>query len=132
MPRDVLGGAIDKLWDDYLLATGDGELYRFAPDGDGTATLALNLDGLVFDTEGDHTIVLAIDTSRSMAADDVQPTRFQAAKTAALAFLDEVPDNYSVGIVSFSTSADPVLPPTIDRDAARTALAELRRGPSYQ
>ena len=79
-------------------------------------------------TRDDATIVLAIDTSRSMAADDVQPTRFQAAKTAALAFLDEVPDNYSVGIVSFSTSADPVLPPTIDRDAARTALAELRLG----
>ena len=35
---------------------------RFAsPDGDGTATLALNLDGLVFETEGDHTIVLRID-----------------------------------------------------------------------
>ena len=79
-------------------------------------------------TRDDATIVLAIDTSRSMAADDVQPTRFQAAKSAALAFLDEVPDNYSVGIVSFSTSADPVLPPTIDRDAARTALAELRLG----
>ena len=79
-------------------------------------------------TRDDATIVLAIDTSRSMAANDVQPTRFQAAKSAALAFLDELPDNYSVGIVSFSTSADPVLPPTIDRDAARTALAELRLG----
>ncbi|HEX3292073.1 MAG TPA: VWA domain-containing protein [Gaiella sp.] len=74
------------------------------------------------------TIVLAIDTSRSMAAQDVQPSRFDAAKQAALAFLDEVPDNYSVGIVSFSTSADPVLPPTTDREAARSALRELRLG----
>ena len=74
------------------------------------------------------TIVLAIDTSRSMAANDVQPNRFEAAKQAALAFLDEVPDNYSVGIVSFSTSAEPVLPPTTDREAARTALNELRLG----
>jgi Ca-activated chloride channel family protein len=79
-------------------------------------------------TRDEATIVLAIDTSRSMAATDVQPTRFAAAKQAALAFLDAVPDNYSVGIVSFSTSADPVLPPTIDREAARTALAELRLG----
>ncbi len=79
-------------------------------------------------TRDEATIVLAIDTSRSMAATDVQPTRFAAAKQAALAFLDEVPDNYNVGIVSFSTSADPVLPPTTDRDAARTALAELRLG----
>jgi hypothetical protein len=31
------------------------------PPGDGTATLALNLDGLVFDHEGDHAFVLAID-----------------------------------------------------------------------
>ncbi len=76
----------------------------------------------------DATIVLAIDTSRSMAAQDVQPSRFAAAKRAALAFLDEVPDNYSVGIVSFSTSADPVLPPTTDREAAKTALDELRLG----
>ena len=36
--------------------------------------------------------------------------------------------SYSVGIVSFSTSADPVLPPTTDREAARTALDELRLG----
>ena len=79
-------------------------------------------------TRDEATIVLAIDTSRSMAATDVQPTRFAAAKQAALAFLDEVPDNYNVGIVSFSTSADPVLPPTTDREAARTALAELRLG----
>ena len=76
----------------------------------------------------DATIVLAIDTSRSMAAQDVQPSRFAAAKRAALAFLDEVPGNYSVGIVSFSTSADPVLPPTTDREAAKTALDELRLG----
>ena len=79
-------------------------------------------------TRVEATIVLAIDTSRSMAAEDVQPTRFTAAKQAALSFIDEVPDNYSVGIVSFSTSADPVLPPTTDREAARIALRELRLG----
>ena len=36
-----------------------------SPDGEGTATLALNLDGLVFEAEGDHTIVLAIDGRES-------------------------------------------------------------------
>lgn len=79
-------------------------------------------------TRDEATIVLAIDTSRSMAAQDVRPSRFDAAKRAALSFLEEVPDDYSVGIVSFSTSAEPVLPPTIDREAARIALAELRLG----
>jgi len=79
-------------------------------------------------TRDEATIVLAIDTSRSMAASDVGPSRFEAAKAAAAAFLEEVPKSYSVGIVSFSTSANPVLPPTTDREAARVALAELRLG----
>jgi len=79
-------------------------------------------------TRKEATIVLAIDTSRSMAATDVKPSRFAAAKAAARAFLEEVPKSYSVGIVAFSTSADAVLPPTTDRDAARVALSELRLG----
>jgi hypothetical protein len=37
-----------------------------SPAGQGTATLALNLDGIVFETEGDHTFVLAIDGSEAM------------------------------------------------------------------
>jgi hypothetical protein len=36
-----------------------------SPAGEGTATLALNLDGIVFETEGDHTFVLAIDGSEA-------------------------------------------------------------------
>ena len=79
-------------------------------------------------TRDEATIVLTIDVSRSMAANDVAPSRFEAAKAAAAAFLEEVPDSYAVGIVAFSTSADPVLPPTTDRDAARVALGELRLG----
>jgi Ca-activated chloride channel homolog len=79
-------------------------------------------------TRDEATVVLTIDVSRSMAANDVAPNRFEAAKAAARAFLEEVPDSYSVGIVAFATSADPVLPPTTDRDAARVALNELRLG----
>jgi Ca-activated chloride channel homolog len=79
-------------------------------------------------TRDEATVILTIDTSRSMEATDVEPNRFEAAKRAARAFLDEVPDSYAVGIVSFSTSADPVLPPTTDREAALTAIDELRLG----
>jgi Ca-activated chloride channel family protein len=74
------------------------------------------------------TVVLAMDTSRSMAAKDVKPTRLAAAERAAETFLDKVPDRYRVAIVSFSTKAEVVLPPTTDRDAARAALAQLRLG----
>jgi Ca-activated chloride channel family protein len=79
-------------------------------------------------TRNEATIILAIDTSRSMAAADVEPTRFAAARAEAEAFLETVPEEYAVGIVSFATSADPVLPPTLDREAARIALRELRLG----
>ena len=79
-------------------------------------------------TRDEATVILTIDTSRSMQATDVEPNRFDAAKSAARAFLEEVPDSYAVGIVSFSTSADPVLPPTTDREAAETAINELRLG----
>jgi Ca-activated chloride channel family protein len=79
-------------------------------------------------TRDEATIVLAIDTSRSMAATDVKPSRFEAANAAATTFLDTVPDAYRVGIVSFSTGASTVLTPTTDRDAAKVALGELRLG----
>ena len=74
------------------------------------------------------TVILTIDTSKSMAARDVLPSRFAAAKNAALAFLDEVPDQYQVGIVSFSSRANVVQPPTLDRELARAAIAQLRPG----
>jgi Ca-activated chloride channel homolog len=74
------------------------------------------------------TVVLVLDTSRSMAARDIKPTRLGAAERAAETFLDTVPDRFRVAIVSFSTKAEVVLPPTADRDAARNALAQLRLG----
>jgi Ca-activated chloride channel family protein len=74
------------------------------------------------------TVVLAVDVSRSMAAEDVRPSRFEAMREAAGAFLDEVPESYPVGIVAFSTSAEVVLPPTTDREAARASLQALRLG----
>lgn len=74
------------------------------------------------------TVVLALDTSRSMAADDIQPSRLDAARTAAAAFIEQVPPTYRVGIVAFSTRAEVVLPPTTDREAAATALQALRLG----
>ena len=74
------------------------------------------------------TVVLALDTSRSMAAQDVRPSRLAAAQGAARAFLEHLPSTYRVAIVSFSTSAQVVLTPTIDRTAATKAVAELRLG----
>ena len=74
------------------------------------------------------TIVLAMDTSRSMKADDVEPTRLDAARTASKTFLDEVPETVRVGGVSFATRAAVGVAPTEDRELVVTALDTLTPG----
>jgi Ca-activated chloride channel family protein len=74
------------------------------------------------------TVILAIDTSLSMRADDVRPTRLAAARKAAGAFLDELPEKFRVGVVGFSGRAYVALPPTEDRVLARSALRSLQPG----
>jgi Ca-activated chloride channel family protein len=74
------------------------------------------------------TIVLAMDVSRSMKADDVEPTRLDAARGAAKAFLADVPEKYRVGVVSFATRAAVGVPPTEDRALVNAALDSLQPG----
>jgi len=74
------------------------------------------------------TVVLAMDVSRSMKADDVQPTRLDAARGAAKAFLADVPEEYRVGVVSFATRAAAGVPPTSDRALVNAALDSLQPG----
>jgi Ca-activated chloride channel homolog len=74
------------------------------------------------------TVVLAIDTSRSMKATDIPPTRLDAAREAATAFLARVPEKFRVGVVSFSTRAAVGVPPTEDRSLVVAALDNLIPG----
>jgi Ca-activated chloride channel homolog len=64
-------------------------------------------------------IVLVTDVSRSMLAEDVDPNRLEAARSAALRFLDEVPGAARVGLVAFSTDPHTIEEPTEERDAIR-------------
>lgn len=73
------------------------------------------------------TVILIIDTSLSMGADDVRPTRLQAARNAARRFLEQIPEKYRVSIIGFSGRAYVALPPTDDRTLARQALRSLHR-----
>lgn len=77
------------------------------PSGDGTVV--------------QRTSVLAMDTSSSME----KRGRFEAAKAAADAYLEAVPADVRVGIVTFDSSVSTVLEPTTDRDAARAVIAGL-------
>jgi Ca-activated chloride channel family protein len=71
------------------------------------------------------TVILAMDSSGSMTATDVQPTRMVAAREAASSFVEGLPDGFQVGVVSFSNEADVVVPPTADREEALAALESL-------
>lgn len=72
------------------------------------------------------TIMVAIDTSGSMAAPDVPPTRLAAAKAAAVAFVEELPDTVNVGVVSFAGSSAVVAPPTTDHPQVQQQIAALQ------
>ena len=74
------------------------------------------------------TVVLAMDTSKSMVAEDVPPSRLAVAKQVVGSFLKNLPKDYRVGMVSFAQSAQTVLPATANRTAAQTALRSLRTG----
>lgn len=74
------------------------------------------------------TVVLTIDTSLSMGAEDVDPTRIDAAKAAAIAFLDDAPDTVDVGLVSYNGVPVVRVTPTDDRNIVRSAVQELELG----
>ncbi|HLQ63232.1 MAG TPA: VWA domain-containing protein [bacterium] len=69
-----------------------------------------------------NTVVLSIDVSRSMLADDIPPSRIEAAKTAAREFVRAVPRGLKVGLVSFSSYATLIIPPTADRQRVLEAI----------
>ena len=77
------------------------------------------------------TIMLVMDTSGSMNATDVAPSRLIAAEQAALVFLGEIPEKFRVGVVAFSGTAQILTRPTTDRVAVQDALASLHaEGPT--
>ncbi len=80
----------------------------------------------------DGIIMLAFDVSGSMAADDLKPTRMEAAKAAARDFIDKQPSTVQIGIVAFSDGGLSVRPPTNDKDALYTSMDQLapQRGTS--
>lgn len=74
-------------------------------------------------------VVLVVDTSGSMRATDVKPTRLAAAKRAMRSFLERAPDSLRVGVVSFSDEAQVVVSPTVDRAQLTQGIDVL--GPGF-
>jgi tight adherence protein B len=100
------------------------------------ATVSVSLDGELVPAEAEalgdaasdeaieRTTVLALDVSNSMRGD-----KFDAAKDAANAFLDEVPEDVQVGLVTFASDVEEVQAPTTDREAVRAAIDDLELSP---
>jgi Ca-activated chloride channel homolog len=71
------------------------------------------------------TIVLVIDVSGSMQAEDVEPTRLEAAQNVVRGFLEGLPERFQVGVVAFSETAEVAAPATDDRQLAIDAIDYL-------
>jgi Ca-activated chloride channel family protein len=71
-------------------------------------------------------IILLFDVSLSMEADDVAPNRLEAAKQAAIDFVDAVDSDVEVGLISFSGSVGTDVEPTTDRKRLTRAIDGLQ------
>jgi len=74
------------------------------------------------------TIALVIDASNSMDATDVEPNRLSAAESAAQAFLQQLPPDFAVSLVSFADEPKVLVEPTTDHTQVANALNDLPRG----
>jgi Ca-activated chloride channel homolog len=74
------------------------------------------------------TVMLTLDTSASMTATDVAPSRLAAAEAAAVRFVQALPSGVQVGLVSFDSAARLLVPPTRDRAQLTDAIHHLAVG----
>jgi Ca-activated chloride channel family protein len=76
------------------------------------------------------TVVVTIDVSNSMMAQDVKPDRLTAAKAGAKQFVQSLPPKFNVSVVEFAGTATILLPPTTDHGAAEAAIQSMKLQPS--
>jgi Ca-activated chloride channel family protein len=70
-------------------------------------------------------VILVVDSSRSMQAKDVKPTRLAAAQEALREFLDRAPNKLRVGLVVFAGDAQVAAPPTTDHGLVEQSIDEI-------
>lgn len=88
--------------------------------------LALAFSGFTFSLQQTTPIaMLVLDRSDSMTETDIEPDRLSAAKSAALAFLDELPEDFRVGLATFAGEAELDVPPTEERERVADAIGSL-------
>src|SRR3954452_17006468 len=72
------------------------------------------------------TVMLVFDTSGSMTANDVLPSRLAAAQAAGNAFVEAVPDEFRIGVVGFGSAAQQLAEPTTDHARVKATIRSLQ------
>ena len=94
-------------------------IYALAPPQEKLTTVERNAEGI--------DIVLALDISSSMKAEDLKPNRFEAAREVAKEFIDQrISDR--IGLVSFAMQSFTVCPPTLDYRLLKELIDEVEMG----
>lgn len=75
------------------------------------------------------TLILVLDVSGSMTADDAPPSRIAQARFLAARFAHSVPKGYHVAVVTFSDHVAVVAPPTTDLARVDRAINQIKAGP---
>lgn len=87
--------------------------------------VARPVDRRLEDTTTEGRILVLFDVSLSMMAEDVAPSRFEAAQEAARNFVDEVDPGVEVGLIGFSGAVGVDVDPTLDRGAMMRGIDNL-------
>jgi Ca-activated chloride channel homolog len=77
------------------------------------------------------TVILVVDVSASMEAEDVEPTRLAAAQAALRTFLDRVPERLKIGLIAFAGDPQVASPPTRDREFVLGSLDRINQFPGF-
>lgn len=92
----------------------------------GVLTFATSRPALMTTLSGPRsTIILAMDVSQSMAAEDIEPNRHAASQQAARTFIAQQPPNVEIGIIAFAGIAFVAQPPTTDHGMLDRAIERL-------
>jgi len=73
-------------------------------------------------------VMLVIDASKTMDQTDFKPTRLAAAQEAAEAFVEQLPEDFRVGLVTYAIEPALLTAPTIDHGEVLTELQSPPRG----
>lgn len=94
----------------------------------GLLVIAAARPAIATEVANEPTVVLAFDTSISMEATDVAPSRIVAAREAAHRFIQVVPEGVRVGLVAFDQAARVIIPPTTSKVVLDRAIDRLSLG----